>query len=77
VDHSAKPPISILSLKKFPDHTMARPIKETPTLRGKAALKFNNQLFANRTKKASPEEFAAIKRDFEFITTLSSKNGNK
>ncbi|NIJ54779.1 hypothetical protein FHS68_003966 [Dyadobacter arcticus] len=52
---------------------MARPIKETPVLRGKAALKFNNQLFSNRTKKATAEEFAALKNDSEFIASFSKK----
>ncbi|WP_439557105.1 hypothetical protein [Dyadobacter sp.] len=50
---------------------MARPIKETPVLRGKAAAKFNNQLFHNRNKRATSTEFEDLKRDFEFIKAMS------
>ncbi|MCE7058528.1 hypothetical protein [Dyadobacter sp. CY343] len=52
---------------------MARPIKDTPVLRGKAAVKFHNQLYSNRNIKASAADFAKIKSDFDFITLLSDK----
>jgi hypothetical protein len=53
---------------------MARPIKETPVLRGKEAVKFHNQLFQNRNRKATSEEFAAIQKDFDFIKAMSSRS---
>ncbi|MGX5854041.1 hypothetical protein ACWKW6_10375 [Dyadobacter jiangsuensis] len=51
---------------------MARPIRETPVLTGRSAERFRSQLFHNQGKKASKEELAAIKKDFEFISSFST-----
>jgi len=47
---------------------MAKPIKETPILRGKDAIRFLDALKEN--KKVSPEELAKIKANYERIKSI-------
>jgi hypothetical protein len=53
---------------------MARPIKDTPVLRGKAAVKFHNQLYITRNVKASAADFAKIKSDLTLLLCCRTKN---
>ncbi len=46
---------------------MARPIKETPVLRGKDAEIFLKKVKANENKKISAAEYQKAKRDYEEI----------
>ena len=48
---------------------MARPIKETPTLRGKDAERFLRLMY--ELKPVSKEELEKIRADYEFIKSIA------
>jgi hypothetical protein len=50
---------------------MARPIRETPVLRGKEAKEFLRQMEENKNKKTTPEELARIKESAEKLISIS------
>ncbi len=51
---------SIKQLLRQSDKTMARPIKDTPDLKGKDARRFFDKM--DNVQKVSPEELARIKK---------------
>lgn len=44
---------------------MAKPIKETPILRGKDAKRFSEIITANKTKRATPEEYKRVMTNYK------------
>lgn len=50
---------------------MAKPIKETPILRGKDASKFLKAIEENKTKKVSAEELARINKNYERLKAMA------
>lgn len=50
---------------------MARPIKETPVLKGRDAQKFLEALEVNQAKKASPQELDRINRNYERLKAMA------
>lgn len=50
---------------------MARPIKETPILSGNDAVRFLNTIEENKTKKASPEELARMRKNYERLKAMA------
>ena len=50
---------------------MARPIKETPILRGKDAQTFLAAIETNQTKKASAQELDRINRNYERLKAMA------
>ncbi|SDF91219.1 hypothetical protein SAMN04487996_113170 [Dyadobacter soli] len=56
---------------------MARPIEETPVLTRREWRKFEAQLYANRNKMITAEEYAEMKKNYEFIASLFVENNPK
>jgi hypothetical protein len=50
---------------------MAKPIKETPILEGKDAVKFLENIQENRNSKHSQEQIAKIKENFSKLTSIA------
>lgn len=50
---------------------MAKPIKETPVLRGKDAVRFMREIAQNENKKASKKEIEEINNSFNRIMALA------
>ena len=50
---------------------MARPIKPTPVLKGKDAIRFENEVQANVNKKLSTIEIQKIESSYQRISKLS------
>ena len=50
---------------------MARPIKETPILRGKCAQAFKKQLKADENKKISKEKKEEMVSNFNFLAAMA------
>jgi len=50
---------------------MARPIKDTPVIKGKDAKRFIERKAQNDKKKASPAEIAKIKDGYSFLKKLA------
>jgi hypothetical protein len=49
---------------------MAKPIKHTPTLKGKDAINFWNELEKNKTRKVDPETIATIRKNAAWLKSL-------
>lgn len=47
---------------------MAKPIKNTPVLKGKEAINFSNKIAANTQKKVSLEELFAVRESGKLLT---------
>jgi hypothetical protein len=50
---------------------MARPIKDTPILTGKAAIKFLSDMNKMKEKKITPEAFDKMKTNAEKLRSIS------
>jgi hypothetical protein len=46
---------------------MARPVKETPVLKGKDALRFEKQIKENETRKVSESEYQRALKTFHSV----------
>jgi hypothetical protein len=53
---------------------MAKPIKNTPVLKGKEAISFNKTIDLNRDKKVSPDSLIAIQTDANKLKELLKVN---
>lgn len=53
---------------------MAKPIKNTPLLKGKEAINFYKAIDSNRNKKVSTETYMAIKADAKNLKELLKVN---
>ncbi len=53
---------------------MALPIKDTPVLTGKDAIKFLADIKANENKKVSPEELDRMKANYEVMKRMLEKS---
>jgi len=51
---------------------MAKPIKETPFLKGKDAVKFNQDIKDNRGAKVSTEVRARMKSNYEKLKSIAT-----
>jgi len=49
---------------------MAKPIKETPILRGRDAKRFNKELKKSETKKVSPDVRERMNRNFDIMRNI-------
>jgi len=49
---------------------MARPIKETPTIRGKDSIRFQKEM--DNLAPASAEEKERMKRSYEFMKSIAT-----
>jgi hypothetical protein len=50
---------------------MARPIKETPVLKGKAAVRFMEDMEKSKDKRISKEELEKIRNNYEKLKAIS------
>lgn len=48
---------------------MARPIKETPILKGKDAMRFNKRM--QEVRVVSDEEICRVKKNYEYILSIA------
>lgn len=53
---------------------MAKPIKNTPVLKGKEAINFYNTINSNRDKKVSNDFLMAIKSDADKLKSILKVN---
>lgn len=51
---------------------MAKPIKETPFLKGKDAVKFNQDIIDNRSAKVNMEVRARMKSNYEKLKSIAA-----
>ncbi|WP_343744778.1 hypothetical protein [Chitinophaga sp.] len=51
---------------------MARPIKETPVLKGKEAAKFLAEVNRSKNEKVSKETLEQIKKNFEKLKAIAN-----
>jgi len=62
--------LSIVNIGRVVEAAMARPIKETPILRGKDAERFEKAMKENEKKTITPEEYERImnaRRTIRFV----------
>ena len=52
-------------------YVMSRPIKDTPTLKGKAAIKFLLDMKKLREKKIAPEALDKMKMNYEKLRSIA------
>jgi hypothetical protein len=50
---------------------MARPIKETPVIKGKDAITFTKKMHEAQTTKLSPNKVAEIKASYEKVKAMA------
>ena len=56
---------------------MARPIEETPILSKREWKKFEAQLFRDRDKMVTPEEYVEMRKNYESINFVLRENSSK
>lgn len=56
---------------------MSLPIRDTPVLRGKDAIRFLEQMEIERTRRIPKEELDRMNRNYEIFKTLLNKNDKR
>lgn len=64
----------LILISKIEKRIMAKPIKNTPVLKGKEAINFNKTIDVNRDKKVSVDSLTSIRNDAMKLKELLKVN---